>query len=88
MTLASDNRGLALGIVTFFAMLIIAALLFILMNSAATEFFSIMSADATSQGASDQISMAETIWANILYVALFIGTLFLIARAVNEGART
>lgn len=86
--LADDTRGLALGIVTFVAMLVIGALLFIIMDAAMTDVFSASSEAAQTADSADQRTLAEAIWDNSLYVVLFIGVLFLIGRAVREGART
>lgn len=88
MALTSDERALAIGLVTFFAMLIVGALLFILMDSGMSHVFDISTAQASSPGATDQINLAQAIWDNILYVVLFIGVLFILARAVREEART
>lgn len=81
-----DDRGLALGVVVFIAMLVIAGLLYLLMAPAMSDIFAFSTEQATTTGASDQVDMAQTIWNNLLYAALFLGTLFLIARAVREGA--
>lgn len=88
MSLASDKRGLAVGIAVFFGMLVLGALLYIVMDAALADVFDITSSSASSPGASDQITLAEAIWDNILYVVLFISMLFLIGRAVSEGARS
>lgn len=81
-----DDRAIALGIVVFFGIIIIAALLYLLMNTAMVDVFSFSSDQATHSGASDQIDMAETIWRNLLFVPLLLGAIFLIVRAVREGA--
>lgn len=84
--LRGDERGLALGVVVFFAMIIIAALLFIGLNTAWVDVVGVMEPQATSEGATDQIDQAKAIWNNILYVPLFLATVFIIARAVREGS--
>lgn len=81
-----DDRGLALGIVVFFAMIIIGALMFIMMDTAMIDVFGFATADAPSQGAQDQITLAQNIWNGILYAVVFISMIFLVARAVNEGS--
>lgn len=85
MTIRDDDRGLALGIVVFIAMLVVAALLYILMGEAMNPVFAFAFDDATSSGATNQIQMAETIWNSLLYGVVFLAVVFLISRAVNEG---
>lgn len=84
--LRDDDRGLALGIVVFIAMLVMGGLLFLVLNTAFTEVVGFTAPQASHDGARDQINMARTIWNNILYVPLFLGFLFLITRAVQEGS--
>jgi len=86
MRLRDDNRGLALGIVVFFAMLVVAALLYIMMDAAMVEIFAFATADATSAGATKQIQLAKQIWGGLLYVVVFLAVIFLVSRAVNEGS--
>lgn len=86
--LPRDTRGLALGIVTFFGMLLIFALLYIVFTPAFDTVNTIMTSQAESTGATDQISLAQTIKDNLAYVAIFLAMLFLIGRAVREGSRT
>ena len=84
--LRNDERGLALGVVVFFAMIIVAALLYIAFNTAWVDVVGVMEGQATSEGATDQINEAKAIWNNIMYVPLLFGLVFLIARAVREGS--
>lgn len=84
--LRDDDRGLALGIVIFFVMLIIAAVLFIALDTAWVEIVGHVEPRADHQGATEQINMAQSIWNNIMFVPIFFAVLFIIARAVNEGA--
>lgn len=85
MELRDDDRGLALGIVVFIAMLVIGALLYMMMDTAMVDIFAFGFDQATSPGATQQVQLAQTIWQSLLYAVVFIATLFLIARAVNEG---
>lgn len=87
MRFRDDERGLALGLVTFIAMLVIGGLLFIVMNDAMVDVFDITSSQASQSGSQDQINSAKGIWDNIMFYVLFIASLFLIARAIREGAR-
>lgn len=87
MPLADDTRGLAIGIVTFVGMFVVGALLFIVMDAAMADVFSISMSQSQTTGGADQIDLAQAIWDNILYVVLFLAVVFLLARAVREGAR-
>lgn len=82
-----DDRGLANGIIVFFAMLIVAGVLFIMLDQGITEVFDTSSSLATQEGARDQQNTANDIWQNIMFVPLFYAVLFLVARAVREGSR-
>lgn len=86
--LRNDDRGLALGIVVFFAMLIVFALLYALASPAMSEVLGFSSEQAAQapDGADQQVGMAETIWNRLPFVALFLATIFIISRAVREGA--
>jgi mannose/fructose/N-acetylgalactosamine-specific phosphotransferase system component IID len=83
--LRDDDRGLALAVVIFFAMLVIGALLFAIMNVGMTEVFAISQNMSSSPGATDQTNLLEAIWDGMLFAVLVIAMLFLLARAVREG---
>jgi len=85
MRFHDDERGLAVAIVGFFAMIIIAALLYTLFGEAMTELFAMTSGQAQTTHGTDQINLAETIWNNMLFYALAVAVIFLIARAVVES---
>lgn len=85
MELRGDERGLAMGIVVFFAMLVVGALLYIIMDTAFVEIFAFGANQATSPGAIQQVQMSQTIWGGVPYVIVLIAMLFLLMRAVNEG---
>lgn len=86
-SLAEDDRGLALAIVIFFAMLIIAALLYAVMGSGMDLVFNIAENSSTHTGADDQIARNQAIWNNLMFAMLVLSMVFLIARAVREGRR-
>lgn len=88
MDFRSDERGLAMGIVSFFAMLTIAALLFTLFNPAMTEVFSMTSSQAQTSAGQEQIDLAEQIWNAVLFFMLFLSLLFIVARSVFESKRS
>lgn len=87
MTFADDERGLALGLVSFFGIIIVGALLFMLMDASVVDVVSISSDQAETTGGADQIGLAETIWNNMLFYVLFVAAMFIVARAVVEGER-
>jgi len=80
-----DERGIGLGIVAFFAMIVIAALLFILLDPAIGQLATSSSSAAESPTAQEQIDLATTIWNKILLFPLFVALLFVVARAVVES---
>lgn len=86
MNLADDDRALALGIVSFAAIFIIAGVLYLLMAGPMETVFSITETQSHSPGAVNQINTAESIWNNIMFYILLLAAVFLIARAVREGA--
>jgi len=80
-----DERGLALAIVAFVALLVICGLLYVLFNPAVSGLTSMATDQASSQTAQDQIDLAQTFWNLILFAVLFIGTLFIVGRGVFES---
>jgi len=80
-----DQRGLALAIVSFVALVVVAGLLFALMNPAVTEVSSQMSTHSDNPTAQDQIDLAGKIWGLILFFIMFLGVLGLIVRATGES---
>lgn len=84
-SLSGDNRALATGIIGFVAMIVIAALMFIMLDSAATEIFSMSMAQADSAQAKNAIELRKKIWSSILFFTLFLAAIFIVARAVFES---
>lgn len=82
-----DRRGLATGIIGFFAILVVAALLFIMLDPALDTIFDMTLAQADSQRATDTIKMRQRIWAGVLYFVLLCAGLYIIARSVFESRR-
>jgi hypothetical protein len=81
-----DDRGLAIGIVAFVAVIMV-VLLWVLLNDGMVILFGTMdTAAATSQG-QDEIALAKKIWGLLPYYILFVGVIMLIARAVLESRR-
>jgi len=80
-----DQRGLALALVSFVALVVVAGLLFALLNAPVTD----VSSQATSQNndpvVQNQVDQAMQIWGLILYFIVFLGLVALIVRATNES---
>lgn len=84
-SLARDRRGLAISLVAFIAALVLAALLFIVMDAALADVFAVSNEQADHAGASTFISDIEAVWDRILLAVLFVCMLFIIGRAVIES---
>lgn len=82
-----EDRALASGLLGFFAMLVVAALLYTLFNEAAQQLFITTTAVGTGAEAQAVIDERQTIWGFILAYAMLISGAFLIARAVVESRR-
>lgn len=85
--LSDDDRGLATGLAGFVAILIIAALMFTLLNPAATNVFDDADSFTTDSEAQNVVDERRAIWSNILFAVLLIAALFLLGRAVFESRR-
>ncbi len=83
--LAKDDRGLATGIIGFIAIIVIAALLYTLMDPAAGDIFSMTLTQADSAQAKNAIELRQKIWNATLYFALFLALVYILARAVFES---
>lgn len=85
---SGTDRALASGVIIFVAMLVVAALVFIILNSAMTDIDTAASGFTTDTDAQDHIDLlVDQIWVGILVFASFLGGMFLIARAVLESRR-
>lgn len=87
MIRSDDDRALASGIIGFIAIIVIAALLFTLMNPAAGGMFDTTSDTTDDATAQDVIDEREQIWKLILFYPLLLAGVFVIARAVFESRR-
>lgn len=85
--LPDDDRGLALGVVIFFAILIAGVLLYTLFSEAINPILSMTESQAQTPGGAEQISLAQTIWNNVVYIPIFFAGIFIIARAARESGR-
>lgn len=82
-----DNRGLALGIVKFVAVIVIGVLLYTLFEPAASEIFSTTTSQADTSSTTDQIGLAESIFSAMLFYVMFLGAIYLVVRSVFEQSR-
>lgn len=85
--LTQQDRGLSLGYVGLFAILIVGALLYTMLNPAASAVFDFSSDRATTTQGQDVIDERRNIWSNILMYPMFIGALFILTRAAVEARR-
>lgn len=81
----SDDRGLAVGFVVFFAAIVGAALLYIMLDPALALFFDMARSQTTSTVATEQIDLASRIWGLLLFFAVFVSLMFILARSVFES---
>lgn len=84
-SISRDQRGLSTGIMGFFAIIIIAALLYTLLDPGATNVFSMATEQASSTQAKEAIALREQIWSLMLYFMLFLAAIYMTARAVFES---
>lgn len=85
MTLRDDQRALAIGIMLFFAGIVIAALLYILLDPAMTAVEDMALNQTSNSNATSAVNERASVWDNILFVPLFLTGLFIIGRAVFEA---
>lgn len=82
------DRGLASGIIIFVMMVVVAGLIFIILNVAVTDLNTAASGYTDDTAAQDHIDLlVNEVWGGILVFAMFLGLLFIIARAVLESRR-
>jgi membrane protease YdiL (CAAX protease family) len=86
-TAAGEDRGLASAFIGFFLILIVAALMYTLLDPAMAEIVNHALANSPNQQATDAINRREEIWSNILYFILFLAAIFIIGNAVFESQR-
>lgn len=84
---ANDDRALGVGIILFFAVFVIGALLFVLLDPAFDQVKQTSLNQTSNSNATQAINERATIWENILFIPLFIGAIFIVARAAFESRR-
>lgn len=83
--LGRRERAQAGGFIVFLLMIAVAALLWGLLNTAASDIFTDLLAGTSDQQATDAIEQRQTIWQNTLFAVLAVATMFLLARAVRQS---
>lgn len=81
----SDNRALGVGIMLFMAALILAALLFIMMNPVIDQVESTTLDQTDNQEAKDVINERTKIWGGVLFYVVLATMIFIVARANFES---
>lgn len=82
-----NDRALAMGTVVFFATIAVAALLYIILEPAASQIFTTASGVGSNAEAQGVIDEREQIWGLVLLYGLFLAGVGIIARAVRESRR-
>jgi hypothetical protein len=84
-TFREDDRALAVGILLFMASIILAALLFIMMDPVIADIKSTSLSQTDNQQATEVINERAKIWGVILFFPIFASGVFIIARATFES---
>jgi hypothetical protein len=86
MDVPASDRGLAIGLVVFAAMVAIGGMLFVLLfQEGLLPLFDSATSAAETQDGKDQIVLAEAIAGGIGVYVLVVASLFIIARSVVES---
>jgi len=86
MDVPASDRGLAIGLVVFAAMIAIGGMLFFLLfQEGLTPLFDSATSAAETQAGQEQITLASTIAGGMAVYALIVSCLFIIARSVVES---
>jgi hypothetical protein len=80
-----DERAQAGGFVVLILILAVSALLWGLLDAAATPIFADLLAGTNDADATAAIEQRERIWENILFAVLGLATLFILARSVRQS---
>lgn len=81
----SDQRAQAGGFIVLFLILAVGALLWGLLDAAAQPIFADLLGLTSNPDAVGKIEERQTIWNNVLFAVLGLGTLFIFARAVRQS---
>lgn len=81
----ADTRGLATGIIGFFAILLIVALLYTLMAPAMNQVTDSAGDQTTDADAQTAITQSNRIFTLMPVFGLFLSAVFLVARAARES---
>lgn len=86
MTRTMDNRGLATGLISFAAIIVVGAFFIIFFTPALNEVSNGFLATTSDPTATEAIEQRQRIWNLIGFFVMFAGAVFVIARAVFEGS--
>jgi len=81
----TDDRALGLGLVLFFAALLMGSLLFIMFNPVVASVGETVSENTDDPDAERVIQERQEIWGLILFWVVFVAAMFLISRSVFES---
>lgn len=81
----TDARGQATGFIVFALMIALAALLWGILDPAASEIFDLALASTSDQQAQDVIKERQQIWNNLLFFIVALAGIFLLARAAFQS---
>lgn len=85
MNRAMDNRGLATGLISFVAILVVGAFFIIFFTPAINQVSSGFLNATSDPQATKAIERRQNIWQLVGFFIMFSGGVFVIARAVFEG---
>jgi len=75
------------GFVIFVLIIAVSALIYGLLDPAASQLFATASSQTSSQAAQDIVAERQRIWERVLFIPLFLGGLVLLSRAVLLSRR-
>lgn len=81
-----DNRGLATGLISFVAIIVVGAFFIIFFTPAINEVSSGFLNATSNPTATKAIERRQKIWNLIGFFVMFSGAVFVVARAVFEGS--
>jgi len=85
MNFREDERGLAVGLLLFFAALTIGALLFALFNPMMTSVDDRVSDQTDDPDAQSVIDERMQIWGGLLFYVMFLSGIYILAKSVFES---
>lgn len=81
----ADDRGLWIGLFSFIVMLTVGALLYILLEPAASAVFTFALDQSNNARVTTAVERRQTIFSNILAFVLVLASISFLARAIRES---